>query len=142
MSKTYLQASLTLDAAMVIAQAAINHGNQLGIKVNVVVVDSAGNRLVSLREPGAPLPAMDFAEKKAYTAANFRSPTEKWAELLEGRPIVANGLAQHPKVALFGGGLPVLVDGSVVGAVGVAGGKVPEDLQCAEAGIEALNGLS
>lgn len=142
MNKTHLQASLSLEAALVIAGAAMDKGNQLGIKINAVVVDSAGNRLVSLREPGAPLPAMDFAEKKAYTAVNFRSPTEKWAEVLEGRAIVANGLAQHPKVALFGGGLPVLVDGVVVGGVGVAGGKVPEDLQCAEAGLEALDKLS
>ncbi|MBR9868502.1 MAG: heme-binding protein [Oceanospirillales bacterium] len=142
MNKTSLQASLTLEAALVIARAAIDKGNQLGIRINVVVVDTAGNRLVSLREPGAPLPAMDFAEKKAYTAANFRLPTEAWAEVLEGRPVVANGLAQHPKVALFGGGLPVLIDDVVVGAVGVAGGKVPEDLQCAETGLDALNALS
>lgn len=142
MNKTFLQASLTLEAALVIARAAIDKGNQLGISINAVVVDTAGNRLVSLREPGAPLPAMDFAEKKAYTAVNFRAPTETWAEVLEGRPVVANGLAQHPKVALFGGGLPVLIDGAVVGAVGVAGGRVPEDLLCAEAGLDALNALS
>ncbi len=141
MKKTHVQASLTLDAALVVAKAAISKGNELGFKMIAVVVDTAGNRLVSLREPGAPMPAMDFAEKKAYTAANFRTPTEKWAEILEGRPIVANGLAQHDKVALFGGGLPILLDGSVVGAIGVSGGKVPDDIACAEAGVEAFNAL-
>ncbi|MBQ0756905.1 MAG: heme-binding protein [Amphritea sp.] len=142
MNKTHAQISLTLDAALVIAKAAISKGNELGIKMNAVVVDTAGNRLVSLREPGAPMPAMDFAEKKAYTAANFKLPTERWTEVLEGRPIVANGLAQHEKVALFGGGLPVVVEGAVVGAIGVSGGKVPDDIQCAEAGLDALNGLT
>jgi len=142
MNKTYLQASITLDAALVIAKAAIDKGNELGIRMNAVVVDIAGNRLVSLREPGAPMPAMDFAEKKAYTAANFRTPTEKWADILDGRPIVANGLAQHEKVALFGGGLPILIDGVVVGAIGVSGGKVPDDILCAEAGLEALSSLT
>lgn len=142
MNKTHVQASLTLDAALVIAKAAISKGNELGFKMIAVVVDTAGNRLVSLREPGAPMPAMDFAEKKAYTAANFKSPTEKWTEILEGRPIVANGLAQHEKVALFGGGLPIFMEGSVVGAIGVSGGKVPDDIQCAEAGVAAFNALT
>lgn len=142
MNKTHIQVSLTLDAALVIAKAAISKGNELGVKLNASVVDSAGNRLVSLREPGAPMPAMDFAEKKAYTAANFKLPTDKWAEVLEGRTVLANGLAQHEKVALFGGGLPVFLDGVVVGAIGVSGGKVAEDIQCAEAGLEAFNALA
>lgn len=142
MKMTHTQVSLTLDAALVIAKAAISKGNELGIKMIAVVVDTAGNRLVSLREPGAPMPAMDFAEKKAYTAANFKLPTEKWEEVLEGRAIVANGLAQHGQVALFGGGLPVLVDDVVVGAIGVSGGKVPDDILCAKAGLDALNALS
>lgn len=141
MNKTHIQVSLTLDAALVIAKAAISKGNELGVKLNASVVDSAGNRLVSLREPGAPMPAMDFAEKKAYTAANFKLPTDKWAEVLEGRTVLANGLAQHEKVALFGGGLPVFLEGVVVGAIGVSGGKVAEDIQCAEAGLEAFNAL-
>lgn len=141
MKKTHMQASLTLDAALVVAKAAISKGNELGFKMIAVVVDTAGNRLVSLREPGAPMPAMDFAEKKAYTAANFKLPTEKWAEILDGRLIVANGLAQHEKVALFGGGLPILLDSNVVGAIGVSGGKVPDDIECAEAGVAAFNAL-
>ena len=45
MNKTCLQTSLTLEAALVIARAAIDKGNQLGIRINVVVVDTAGNRL-------------------------------------------------------------------------------------------------
>lgn len=142
MNKTHVQVSLTLEAALVIAKAAISKGNELGVKFNAVVVDTAGNRLVSLREPGAPMPAMDFAEKKAYTAANFKVPTEKWAEVLEGQTVLANGLAQHEKVALFGGGLPVVLEGIVVGAIGVSGGKVMDDIQCAEAGLKALSAIT
>ncbi|WP_417222640.1 GlcG/HbpS family heme-binding protein [Amphritea sp.] len=142
MNKTHVQASLTLDAALVMAKAAIDKGHQLGIKINVAVVDTAGHRLVSLREPGAPMPSMDYAEKKAYTAVHFKRPTDKWAEALEGQAVLANGLAQHEKVALFGGGLPAVVDGVVVGAVGVSGGKVVEDIVCAEAALQTLNDLA
>ncbi|WP_164549096.1 GlcG/HbpS family heme-binding protein [Amphritea opalescens] len=139
MNKTHVQASLTLDAALLMAKAAIDKGNELGIKINVVVVDSAGHRLVSLREPGAPMPSMDYAEKKAYTAVHFKRSTDKWAEALEGQAVLANGLAQHEKVALFGGGLPAWVDSVVVGAVGVSGGKVAEDIACAEAALMILS---
>ncbi|MDX2423731.1 GlcG/HbpS family heme-binding protein [Amphritea atlantica] len=142
MNKTHVQVSLTLEAALVLAKAAMHKGDELGIKINAVVVDTAGNRLVSLREPGAPMPSMDYAEKKAYTAVHFKQPTDKWAAALEGRAVLANGLAQHEKMALFGGGLPVLIEGVVVGAIGVSGGKVAEDIVCAEAAIEALNAVN
>lgn len=141
MNKTQVQVSLTLEAALVIARAAITKGNEKGVKMNAVVVDASGNRLVSLRESGAPLPAMDFAEKKAYTAVNFKKPTDVWADALEGQSVLANGLAQHEKIALFGGGIPVVIDGVMVGAIGVSGGKVADDIECAEAGIQALKSV-
>lgn len=141
MEKTYIQLSLTLEAAQFLAQMAIDHGVSIGFKMNAVVVDVAGNPLVFLRVSGAPLPAPDFAERKAYTAAVYGWPTDKWLKILEERPVITAGLAQHDRVAMFDGGLPVVIDGVVVGAIGVAGGKVEQDIACAEAALDAFNGL-
>lgn len=141
MEKTHTQLSLTLEAALFLAQKAIDHGLTIGFKMNAVVVDVAGNPLVSLSLPGAPLPARDFAEKKAYTAAVYGWSTDKWAQILEERPVITAGLAQHDRVAMFGGGLPIAIEGAVVGAIGVAGGKVEQDIACAVAALEAFNSL-
>ncbi|MBV1788739.1 heme-binding protein [Marinobacterium sp. D7] len=138
MIKTESLPSLTLEAAQLLADAALKRATELDVKMNIAIVDRAGNPLVVLRMPGAPLPAFDFAQKKAYTAANFKAPTLNWKEKLENRPVVMTGLAQHPRVALFGGGEPVIVDGQVVGGIGVAGGREDEDILCAQAALEAL----
>ncbi len=141
MDKLLISTSLTLEAAQFLAQAAIDHARQTGFKMNAVVVDAAGNALISLRDPGAPLPARDFAEKKAYTAACYGWSTDKWNDILADRAVITAGLAQHEKIAMFGGGLPIVVEGEVVGAIGVAGGKVADDIACAEAAINAFNRL-
>jgi glc operon protein GlcG len=135
------QYSLTLEAAQCLAQAAIDKGLELGLKINAVVVDASGDALVSLRMSGAPLPARDFAEKKAYTAACYGWSTTQWKVMLEDRPVITAGLAQHPRVAMFGGGEPVQMDGRVLGAIGIAGGKEDQDVLCAQAALDALSRL-
>lgn len=141
MQKTQVMASLTLDAAQFLAQKAIDKAVENGFLMNVVVVDRSGNLLVALRMPGAPLPARDFAEKKAYTAVNFALSTSAWKERLADRPVVMVGLSQHPKVALFGGGEPVFLNGEVVGAIGVAGGKETDDILCAQYALNEFDKL-
>jgi|TARA_B110000902_G_C14192087_1_gene544583 uncharacterized protein GlcG (DUF336 family) len=139
MNKTHTQVSLTLESAQFLAQCAINKGCEIGINMNVVVVDIAGNSLVSLRQPGAPLPALDFARKKAFTAVCYGWPTDKWNCILADRPVITAGLAQHENIAMFGGGLPITLDGQVVGAIGVAGGKVDDDILCAKTALDAFD---
>lgn len=141
MNKIHRQISLTLASAQFLAQRAVNKAFELGINMNVVVVDIAGNTLVALRQPGAPLPALDFARKKANTAVSYGWSTDKWNRILADRPVITAGLAQHENIAMFGGGLPVLVDGQIAGAIGVAGGKVDDDIVCAKAALEAFASL-
>lgn len=138
MHKAESRLNLTLAAAQLLANSAIEKAEALGRKMCVAVVDTSGHALVTLRMPGAPLPSQEYARKKAYTALSFGRSTLEWKERLEAKPVSLTGLAQHPDVAMFGGGEPVIVDGAVVGAVGVSGGAESEDGLCALASIEAL----
>lgn len=138
MNKAESRLNLTLAAAQLLANSAIEKAEALGRKMCVAVVDTSGHALVTLRMPGAPLPSQEYARKKAYTALSFGRSTLEWKERLEAKPVTLTGLAQHPDVAMFGGGEPVIVDGAVVGAVGVSGGAESEDGLCALASIEAL----
>lgn len=138
MQKTESRLNLSLAAAQLLANSAIEKAEQLGRNMCIAVVDTSGHPLVTLRMPGAPLPSAEYTRKKAYTALSFGRSTEEWKERLEAKPVTLTGLAQHPDVALFGGGEPVIVEGSVVGAVGVSGGAESEDVLCARTAIEAL----
>ncbi len=123
-------------AAHAMTQAA---AQQLGIRVNIAVVDSAGNLAAFLRMPGAPLHSIDIAIDKAYTAASFGLATSGWSEALRAHSeAVRQGLVLRARFVAFGGGLPVVEGGQRVGAIGVSGGSEGEDEDCARAALNAL----
>lgn len=133
MLETVVSRSLTLEAARRLADLAIEEATARGLKIHVAVVDPAGNLLVYLKMPGAPLPARLFAERKAYTAVSFKKPTTAWKDRLTANPHLAHGLSQHPNATFIGGGAPVTVEGETVGAIGVAGGLEADDVAIVDA---------
>ena len=130
--------SLTMEAALELAKTVQAEADTQGFAMNVVVVDRSGLPLVVLRNPKAPDASLEFAERKAYTAASYGWSTAKWQEIVGERPLVMQGLAQNPKVSLIAGGLPVKLGDETIGGLGVAGAKAPEDHAVAAAGLEAF----
>lgn len=127
--------SLDLNDAKRAAEAAEAEAKSNGWPVVIAIVDAAGHLLYLQRNDGAQLGSIDVALGKATTAALFRRPTKDWEErLAEGRL----GYLSFPNRTLLEGGVPVLVDGEVVGAIGVSGVKSGEDAQIARAGVAAL----
>lgn len=140
MSKTIPLPSLTLETANELAHSAIETAKDMGVKIHVHVTDHAGDLLAYQRMIGAPLQARQMCEKKACTAANFKVPTDQWAAKVSKKPNVAAGLAQHEKIALIGGGFPIVIDGSTVGAIGIAGALEEQDIQIGKSVIEKVLG--
>lgn len=137
------QSVIAAEAALRIAAAAVAHARSLGVAINVAVVDVAGLPAAFARMPGAPLHSIDFARDKAYTAASFGLPTSGWTEALKQHSAaVRDGLVRHPRFIAFGGGIPILRQGTRLGGVGVSGGSEQEDEACARAGLEAINGAA
>jgi len=130
------------DAAATAVRAAVQHADQLGIRINVAVVDAGGNLAAFLRMPGAFLHSIDIAIDKAYTAASFGLPTSQWhAALQDHSAAVREGIVRRPRFVAFGGGLPIVEAGQRVGGIGVSGGSEEQDEACAQAGLAAI-GLS
>lgn len=130
------------DAAATAVRAAVQHADQLGIRINVAVVDAGGNLAAFLRMPGAFLHSIDIAIDKAYTAASFGLPTSQWhAALQDHSAAVREGIVRRPRFVAFGGGLPIVEAGQRVGGIGVSGGSEEQDEACAQAGLRAI-GLS
>lgn len=129
---------LPWNTALQAAQAAMQHADELGIRIHVSVVDQSGLELTYLRHNGAFLHSADIARDKAYTAASFGFSTQKWLAILEANPAMHLGFPQRERLVVFGGGLPIHAEGQRIGGIGVSGGSEAEDEACARAGLQAI----
>ena len=130
--------SLTMEAAVKTATAAMSECRKQGALVAVAVTDRAGNVLAVLRDPLAGMHTVDTATRKAWTATSFRNPTSV-LEKATGPATDSNGIRHLPGVAMIGGGLPIEAAGALVGAIGISGAPGGGlDEACAKVGIEAI----
>jgi len=133
------QSVIDWEAAAAAAAAAVREAERLGVRINCAVVDRGGHPAAFLRMPGAPFHSIDIAADKAYTAVSFGMPTSAWGDLVQGFSAMAReGLGKQPRLAMFGGGVPIELEGELIGAIGVSGASEAQDEQCALAGIAAL----
>ena len=126
---------LTLDAAKKIAAGAEAEARKNNWNVVIAVVDDGGHLVYLQRIDGTQTGSIDVAIGKARTSAAFKRPTKVFDELAKTRPSITS---ISPNAVLLEGGVPVVVGGQVVGAVGVSGVTSPQDAQIAEAGIATL----
>ncbi len=130
---------VTLERATAVIEAARQKAEQIGVAQNIAVVDE-GNRLVAFaRMDGAWIGSIDIAQSKAFTARAFDLETKLLGTMAQpGEPLYGIQVSNGGKVIIFAGGIPLKEDGKVVGAIGVSGGTVEQDQECAEAGVAAF----
>jgi uncharacterized protein GlcG (DUF336 family) len=131
-------ASVTLDQAQAIIEAARSKADDSGVPMNIAVVDAGNNLTAFSRMDGAWLGSIDIAQSKAYTARAFDMPTRDLAEMAQpGEPLFGIE-GSNQSVIIFAGGIPVKDDDeTVIGAVGVSGGTPDQDHDVCEAGVAA-----
>lgn len=125
---------LTLADARSIAAAAEREAQANGWAVSIAVCDAGGHALWLQRMDGAPLMSAQVAPGKARTCALGGKPSKAFEDMVNNGRVAALSLPIMP----LEGGEPIVVDGLVIGAVGVSGVKASEDAQVARAGIAAL----
>lgn len=130
--------TVTLEAAMAAAQAALADCRRRGATVAVAVVDRSGVPLAMVRDPLAGMHTPDTAIRKAWTAVSFKGSTTELVSATAAGGASA-GIRQLPHVAVIGGGLLIQAAGSTVGGIGVSGAPSGEmDDACGAAGIRAI----
>jgi len=130
---------LTLDDAKIILEGAERKAREIGVPMDIAVVDDGGNLLAFHRMDGAKITSIDIAINKAFTAAGARKATHEYAEIAQpGGPAFGIHVSNQGRFMIFGGGLPIFVDGHIVGGVGCSSGTPEQDRLVAQAGIEAF----
>lgn len=135
---TFTVRSITPEAALRAAQAAMQSCARAGYQVAVAVSDRAGHPLVMLRDRHAGPHTPETAVNKAYTALTFKMDTMAFARATQASE-PSSGIRQLHRVVAIGGGLPIEAAGSLVGSIGVSGAPGGEaDDTCAKAGVAAI----
>jgi uncharacterized protein GlcG (DUF336 family) len=130
--------SIPLEAAREAVDAALAHAGELGVDAAVTVVDQGGHVVTMSRMDAAAILTVRMSADKAYTSAVTRMPTADWHPLVQpGQSLFGLTSAEAGRIITFGGGLPLEGEAGVVGAIGVAGGSVDQDVAIAEAGRRA-----
>jgi uncharacterized protein GlcG (DUF336 family) len=126
------------ELALKAAAEAVAKGAGMGCPLVVAVVGARGNLVAFLCSADSPPPSSKIAQDKAYTAASFRVPSPMVYQMVSDNPALREGFATKPGIAMFGGGLPIVIDGEFVGAIGVSGGSEELDIECGNAGLAAI----
>jgi len=139
-SSTYRSSlKLTLEGANLMLAAAEQKAMQIGVPMDIAIADEGGNLLLFERMDGAKITGIDIAINKAFTAACSRRGTHEYAEMASpGKPAFGIHVSNQGRFIIFGGGLPITINGEVVGGIGCSSGTAEQDRQVAQAGIEAL----
>jgi uncharacterized protein GlcG (DUF336 family) len=132
--------AVTLEAAEQITAAAQEKAKEIGVPMNIAVVDAGDNLVSFVRMDGAWLGSIDIAMGKAYTARAFDMTTKALSEEAQPGQSLYGIQATNPgRIVIFPGGVPLWNDGTVVGAVGVSGGRVDQDEAVAKAAARAFS---
>ena len=136
MNPTAPHLKLTHEGALALLQAAIRKAQDMKQPQCIAIVDDGCNLLAFVRMDGARVLSVESATHKAMTAASIRAPTGG----LENDLGVRLGLATGGKVVNLKGGLPIVVEGKVIGGIGVGSGTGDQDREVANAALAALPG--
>jgi glc operon protein GlcG len=128
---------ISLDRAQAVIQAAVVEAKKRNWKMNLAVADSGGNLVAFQRMDGAMLASIQIAQHKARAAATFRRPTKVFEDGINLMHL--NYLLAFDGVIASRGGIPLIEQGAIIGAIGVSGGTDSQDEVVSNAGAAVIN---
>jgi uncharacterized protein GlcG (DUF336 family) len=129
---------LSLDLALALLARVREEAEARDLSLAAAVVDAAGHVLASQRMDDAALGAMQLAIGKAFTAASWATPSGEFGASTQPGGDDWGWNTTDPRIVVYAGGIPLLVEGELVGAVGASGGTAAEDEECV---VAAAGGL-
>jgi glc operon protein GlcG len=130
--------TLNLDIAKRMVAAAEAEARKNNFTMFICVVDDGGNVMFIERMDDAQLGSFEVSMEKAKSALLFKRPTKAFEDVVAGGRVAVIKL---PGALPVEGGIPLMADGKIIGAIGVSGGTSPQDAQVAQAGVAALEAI-
>lgn len=131
--------SLDIDDAALLLEGARARAQEIGVPMCIAITDESGNLLAFERMTGGKVTSITLAIDKSYTASAARRATHDYGTASQpGAPAYGISSAIGGRLMVVGGGLPVEVDGEIVGGIGVSSGTPAQDREVAQAGIDRL----
>lgn len=127
-----LDSQFNLKQAEALCQNVIDKAREMGVKVVCAVCDSGGNLMSMLRDDDAFIASINVAQNKAYTSVSLKMPTSNLAGLTKPGDSLYGIQHQDSRLVVFGGGIPLIREGVIVGGFGVSGGTLEQDTALAE----------
>ena len=135
MKEIYKQSQINKIAAMSLVNNAIKKAEEINVDICAAVVDCSGHIVAVLRSDSVVRPAIEYAIDKAYTAGTLGVTTEAFFNRAKSKPALAMGLTNRSRVLVFPGGLPIKLNGELLGGLGVSGAQDDEDVMIAKNAI-------
>ena len=135
---TVTKPSISADAAKLAVDAAAAEATKLGLAASIAILDESGTLKAFLRMDNSLLSGIQVAQDKAYSSVITALPTSSWINITAASKEFELGLYGIDRICPISGGIPIMVDGSLIGAVGVSGGLPDQDEQLASAAVAAL----
>jgi uncharacterized protein GlcG (DUF336 family) len=127
---------LSIKEAKILIDGAIEKSNAMGIPMCIAVCDESGHLITFDRMDGGKISSISIAIDKAFTGAVARNGTHVYNQLCQpGQPTFGIHITNGGHFSIIGGGLPVWVEGSIVGGIGISAGTALQDVEVAEAAV-------
>ena len=133
---------INLELAKKLIESAEKEANEIKVPMVISIVDEGGNFIACHRMDNALLVSVDIAQNKAWTSVAMKMPTADLAQAAgAGKELYGINTTNNGRIVVFGGGIPLWKDGQVIGAVGVSGGSVEQDIQVAQSAVQVFSEL-
>ena len=131
--------AISLELALALLSHVRDEALSRDLSLAIAVVDDGGHVVASQRMDGAALGAMNLAVGKAYTSVLWGAPTGDFMQSTQPGGDDWGWNSTDPRIVVYAGGLPLLVDGELVGGVGASGASAADDAECVSAAVRSLN---
>ncbi|MDF2713782.1 MAG: CDP-alcohol phosphatidyltransferase [Paenibacillus sp.] len=133
---------MTLEVAKTLLAAAEQKAKELGLPFDIAIVDEGANLIAFHRMDQARIAGIDISQNKAWTSVAMKMPTSNLAKSAQpGGPTFGINTTNQGKIVILGGGIPFTIDGRIVGGIGVSGGTSAQDVEVANAAVQAFEKL-
>jgi uncharacterized protein GlcG (DUF336 family) len=130
---------LSLEIAKVLINSAEHKARALGISEVIAIIDEGGNLIALHRMDDDRLAGIEIAQNKAWTAVAMKMPTSNLAKTaLPNGPLYGINTTNQGRIVILGGGIPLVKGGKIVGAIGVSGASSDQNIEVANAAVQAF----